>query len=133
MDGDCTMTRERVATGDLFAQENPIAPIDPCEYPPSLDDAHALGAVSQAAVQEHADNEWLASAGLWVIRLPVGARFIAEDVVIGVEALGHSTHNRKAVGPVIASLARAGVIEKTGAARAARTSHGSLKPEWVRL
>jgi hypothetical protein len=109
-----------------------------CSYPkchsrpPTMAEAKIAGAVGQAMSEASADTRWLVAAEGYVNALPIGHRFIAEDVVIALRADGITTTNAKAIGPVIARLARDGLIVKTGHARGARTSHGSMKPEWQR-
>lgn len=115
------------AEGGLVIIKQPTLP-----YPPTLERAREMGDEAQSSVERHANGDWLDAAYNHIWLLTLGTRFIAEDVVIAIERHGHFTVNRKAIGPIISRAARQGLIVRCGA-RAARTSHGSLKPEWIRI
>lgn len=91
---------------------------------PSLFDEPAIDAAG-----EHANSEWYRRA-MWVIRtmLP-GHTFLAEEVS---ERTGAGTHDGRAMGHVIRSAVRDGLIEDTGRVGRAKTSHGQRKPLWRR-
>ena len=110
-----------VVQGDMFEP-----------HVPTLEEAIEAGNEGMARAAQAADAAWTAAAERYIESMPLGRLFIGEDVVIAVEEAGHRTTNRKAIGPVINRAARARLIAKTGQARPARTSHGSLKPEWTR-
>lgn len=100
---------------------------------PTLEEAVAEGERRMAEAWEQADREWSVAIERWILfHLGPGDTFIAEDAVIAVSDRGYRTTNAKAVGAIVKALSRRGVIEPTGDARRARTSHGSLKPVWRR-
>lgn len=101
----------------------------------TLEDALAQGELAQKRVLYAADPAWVREVEAVVLSLWSGQTFIAEDVVsyVATNTSGIKTPNNKAIGPIIKRLAREGYIRKTGRARPARTSHGSLKPEWERV
>jgi hypothetical protein len=100
---------------------------------PSLTEAVAQGRASAEAAERWADAAWVNRAEAIIRGFLPGRCFLAEDVVIQLAEEGESTSNAKAIGGIIQRLARGHIIEKTGNAMRARTSHGSLKPEWTRL
>lgn len=99
---------------------------------PTMPEAIAQGEAAMEATWKAADEAWLSAAGALITRMRPGRTFIAEDIVLWLADHGHTTRNAKAIGPVMKRAASDGLIEKTGGARPARTSHGSLKPEWRR-
>lgn len=99
---------------------------------PALTEALAEGERRAAEAFELAEAQWCRAVESWILLLPKGSEFIAEDAVLAVGAHGFTTPNRKAVGAIVKALSRHGVISPTGSARRARTSHGSLKPVWRR-
>ena len=104
----------------------------PCRRFPTLPEAIQQGQEAIGVVDAHADHVWKVSATGHIQRMDRGHTFIAEEVVIHLAEEGLATSNAKAIGAVIQRAARAGLIVKTGHALPARTSHGSLKPEWRR-
>lgn len=99
----------------------------------TMEEAIAAGERAMQLVDEAAEVAWKAMAEDVIRWLDTGACFIAEDIVEAVTARGYATSNNKAIGPVVQRCARSGWIAKTGRMRPARTSHGSPKPEWVRV
>jgi hypothetical protein len=98
----------------------------------TMEEAIAAGERAMALVEEAAEAEWKAECHRVIEYLDAGMTFIAEEIV-GYVNLTFATPNNKAIGPVIRRCANAGLIRKTGRTRPARTSHGSPKPEWVRV
>jgi hypothetical protein len=100
---------------------------------PTLADARKAGDDAQQAVFTYADSDWVEAIERCVRELESGTDFLPEQIVLAVAALGYETSQRRAVGPVISRLARAGVIRRNGTLRPSRFSHGSLKPVWRRV
>jgi hypothetical protein len=98
-----------------------------------MDAAREAARKGMEAVEAHADADWSATAYGVIEELMAGGTFLAEDLVPIIERRGPSTHDRKALGPVILKAARAGLIEKTGKYLPAASSNGQPKPEWRRL
>lgn len=99
---------------------------------PSPAEAKRLGDERSRQAWDAADASWRLAARLVVIAMPEGTWFLAEDVVCDVNERGFRTRNAKAIGHVLKSLAKAGLIRRTDEVRRARTSHGSYKPVWER-
>jgi hypothetical protein len=132
-DGD-PAPRSCCSHADAWHDEDGFCSYPRCHArPPTQAEAKVAGDVGQAMAEASASDEWLAAAESIVRGLDRGCRFIAEDIVINLTQRGIITANAKAIGPVIARLARDDVIAKTGNTRPARTSHGAAKPEWQRL
>lgn len=79
------------------------------------------------------DAPWVRAAEVRIRRLAKGTQFIAEDVLEHVRRRGFVVVNARMVGELVRRLERRHIIARTGTARPARTSHGALKPVWIRL
>lgn len=75
--------------------------------------------------------DWSGEAMAAIIALPRGTEFLAEEIRAGLDRLGITTRDRRALGPVIMAARRGGLIVPVGAGRA-KTSNLSLKPRWQR-
>lgn len=84
-----------------------------------------------ASVDENADDEWKIACCAVVMGLATGHTFLAEDVRGGVADAGYHVHDNRALGPVMLRLAKEGLIEQAGFARA-KSSNLSPKVLWRR-
>lgn len=109
--------------GNLFDQTSPDIP---------LTQSIAAGQAAMGAAEAAADERWLKAVRETICGFPAERKFMPDEVVAELRRRGITTANPKAIGPVILRLAREGFIMRSGQLRAVRTSHGSLRPEWMR-
>lgn len=82
-------------------------------------------------VHENANEEWKVAADLTVrVFADRGAEFTADDVWDVMDRLPYSTHERRALGPILRTAQREGVIQNTGTFVRSRRRHKSPIPVW---
>lgn len=103
---------------------------------PTLDDA--LAATFAAAqdgmdrAERHADPDWKDACRRIIKSLArSGEPFTSDDVCAALDRVPESTHDRRAVGPMIAAAGRRGEIVKTGGWRRSTRRHGSMQWLWI--
>lgn len=100
---------------------------------PTLNEAVSAGRAAMERAWAAANRRWVIAAETWILDLPRGTRFLAEEAVIAVTEAGFKTRNNKAMGGVMNKASNADLIAMTGAMQPSRTSHGQMRPEWIRL
>lgn len=96
--------------------------------PPDLRSAVAAGVAGQALVAQ-AEPDYAESVRAWVAALPVGQRFISDDVR---QALG-DPERPNVMGAAIGGCVRQRLIRRVGWSRSARVvGHGNPVVEWER-
>ena len=99
---------------------------------PTLDDALAAAADGMDRAERHADTDWKDACRRIIKTLAAsGEPFRSDDVCFELDKRPESTHDRRAVGPMIAAAAREGLIVKTGDMRRSVRRNGSMQWLWV--
>jgi hypothetical protein len=95
-------------------------------------DARAKANKAIGRVHDHADPQWLAAAGeaLWR-RSRMGQPFTTDEVMEDIDDFGVTTHDARALGPVVRRFISKGVIVHTGEYVKSRRRHGSPIPVYV--
>ena len=95
---------------------------------PSLWDALAAADEAIQRVDENADEGWKRAAEQTVWEWSQSARpFTTDDVMESLEALGVTTHDNRALGPVMRRMIRSNTIHEIGMTRS-RRRHGARIP-----
>lgn len=82
-------------------------------------------------VGENANEEWKIAAGLTVrVFADRGQEFTADDVWDVMERLPYETHDNRALGAIMRSAQRTGVIVNTGTFARSRRRHKAPIPIW---
>lgn len=103
-------------TDDLFSYEKAIAERE----------------AALAAVAAHADVDWKVVAREVVVELAHrGIPFTGDDVWAKLDQLDVETHDNRALGAIMTTLAREGRIRKTGKYVPSKRRHMSPIVEWV--
>lgn len=95
---------------------------------PTLWDALAAADQAIARVDENADEGWKRAADQVVWEWSQTYRdFTTDDVIESLDSLGVTTHDNRALGPVIRRMVRKGIIHEVGMTRS-RRRHGARIP-----
>jgi hypothetical protein len=77
----------------------------------------------------HANQEWRRVAALAIRRVAaLGVPFTADEVWAVLERTGFSTHDRRALGPLMKAAVSDGLIQPTGAFRPTRRPTNHCRP-----
>lgn len=79
-----------------------------------MDAARAAAEPRIAAVEAHADPDWLVTALELIRNMAPGHMFLAQEVTAEMAELGHTTHDKRAAGAVIRKAKTTGLIEPAG-------------------
>lgn len=92
---------------------------------PTLEDALAEQADALERVERHADHEWKrAAAGVIHRYARGGLTFTSDDIMFELERMPVTTHDPRALGPVMKQAKRCGLIVQVGWQKSVRR-HGS--------
>lgn len=95
---------------------------------PTLFDALAKADEAIRRVDENADEGWKRAADQVVWEWSQSFReFTTDDVMESLDALGVTTHDNRALGPVMRRMIRKGFIQEVGMTRS-RRRHGARIP-----
>lgn len=95
---------------------------------PTLFDALAEADEAIARVEQHADEDWMmfARAALWK-RAQSQTDFTTDDIMEDISLHNVTTHDARALGPVVRRALRSGTISEVGMTRS-RRRHGARIP-----
>jgi hypothetical protein len=105
---------------------------DPPPRLPTVAEATERRDTGMQSVSDHADLAWKAAAGDIVASFPPGTEFLSEELRERLELAGFRVHDKRVMGPLMISFAKAGMVRKAYLAPA-RSSNLSPKWMWVRL
>lgn len=97
----------------------------------TLWDAFAAADEAIKRVDENADEGWKRAAeqAVWD-RSRLGRSFTTDDIMDDLDIMGVSTHDNRALGPVMRRMLRKNVIEEVGMTRS-RRRHGARIPVYA--